>query len=326
MSTRIALDIRQLWRQLLRVNRPLTLVGAFMLATLLGTLVGLVVDPRVITGAPAWLKPAKFALSTSIYAFTFVWLLGFVRGHPRLVALSGNTVAAGLAIEVAVIVLQVVRGTTSHFNYTTPLDAALFSAMGAIIVLVWLVSLLLAVLLIAQRLPDPAFAWSLRLGLVIALVGMAVAFLMPRPTPEQLAVLSAGAPPASIGAHSVGVADGGPGLPIVGWSTVGGDLRVAHFFGLHALQVLPLIGWLLARWPSLGARRLWLVWAAGLSYLGLVIVLTWQALRGQSVIAPDGASLAAFGALGAVALLAAASLRLYPFRVAGTGNEVSVAG
>src|SRR6266851_4778441 len=285
-------------RQLLNVNQALTLVGVLMLATLLGTFVGLLVDPRVITGAPAWLKPAKFALSTSIYAFTFVWLLGFIRGHRRLVAISANTMAAALTIEVAIIILQVLRGTTSHFNYATPLDAALFSTMAVIIVLVWLMSVVAAVLLIAQRLPDSAFAWSLRLGLLIAIVGMAVAFLMPQPTPDQLAALSTGAAPTTIGAHSVGVADGGPGLPIVGWSTVGGDLRVAHFFGLHALQVLPFIGWLLARRPSLGARqRLLLVWTSGLAYLGLVVILTWQALRGQSVIAPDAATLAAFAVL-----------------------------
>jgi len=285
-------------RQLLNVNQALTLVGVLMLATLLGTFLGLLVDPRVITGAPAWLKPAKFALSSSIYAFTFVWLLGFVRGHPRLVAISANTVAAAVVIEVAIICLQVVRGTTSHFNYATLLDGALFSIMALVIVVLWLMSVVAAVLLIRQRLPDAAFAWSLRLGLLIALVGMAVAFFMPQPTPDQRAALSAGAAWTTIGAHSVGVADGGPGLPIVGWSTVGGDLRVAHFFGLHALQVLPFIGWLLARRPSLGARqRLLLVWTSGLAYLGLVVILTWQALRGQSVIAPDPTTLAAFGVL-----------------------------
>src|SRR6267143_483911 len=143
-------------RQLLKVNLALTLVGVLMLATLLGTFLGLLVDPRVITGAPAWLKPAKFALSSSIYAFTFVWLLGFVRGHPRLVALSGNIVAAALVIEVAIICLQVVRGTTSHFNYATPLDAALFTTMAGVIVVLWLMSAVAAGLLIFQRLPDQA--------------------------------------------------------------------------------------------------------------------------------------------------------------------------
>jgi hypothetical protein len=159
-------------------------------------------------------------------------------------------------------------------------------------------------MLLRQRIPDQAFAWSLRLGVLISSVGMAAAFFMVTPTPEQAAVAS-GHGPHIVGAHSVGVADGGPGLPIFGWSTVGGDIRVAHFVGLHALQVLPLFGWLLTRRRSLFALlttsdRLALVCTCGLGYLGLVTLLTWQALRGQSVIRPDDRTIAAAGALSAV--------------------------
>jgi hypothetical protein len=110
-------------RELLAINRPLTLVGVLFLVTLVGTLIGLAIDSRVITGAPAWLKPAKFAISSSINAFTFVWLLGFVRGHPRFVGFIANATALVLVVEVGIIIAQVVRGTTSHFNYSTPLDA-----------------------------------------------------------------------------------------------------------------------------------------------------------------------------------------------------------
>src|SRR5215212_1323917 len=103
--------------------------------------------------------------------------------------------------------------------------------------------------------------------------------------------LDAGEPVNVIGAHSVGVEDGGPGLPLVGWSTEGGDLRVPHFVCLHGMQILPLVGWLLTqpgarrRWPE--RHRIGLVWVAGLGYLGLTALLTWQALRGQSIIAAD---------------------------------------
>jgi hypothetical protein len=289
------------------LNAPLTLLGVGMVGTLIAALVGLVVDHQVITGAPAWLKPAKFAISITIYSFTFVYLLQFVRGHQRLVAFVANATAVALLVEMVIIVGQVIRGTTSHFNYSTPLDAALFMAMAGFITLVWVMALILGILLLRQRMADPVWAWSLRLSVLLALIGMAVAFLMTSPTATQLAGAQAGKGLPTSGAHTVGVADGGPGLPVLGWSTVAGDLRIPHFFGLHGLQVMLILGFLLtlpaARAQLSVGRRVALVWTAGLGYLGLIGLLTWQALRGQSIIAPDGLTLAVGGALlGAVAL------------------------
>lgn len=286
------------------VNRPLTFVGLLMLVTLVIAAIGLVADPRVITGDPAWLKPAKFAISIAVYCFTLLWLLTFVRGRERAVALVSWVIATALTVEMALIAGAAAAGTTSHFNFTTPLSTAVWMAMGGFIVLVWLMHLLAIVLLLIQRLSNRAFAWSLRLGLVVSAVGMAVAFLMTDPTTAQLTTARAGGGMTIVGAHSVGVPDGGAGLPITGWSTVGGDLRVPHFLGLHGLQVLPLVGFLVARFGRSWLRsshQIGLVWTAGLTYLGLVVISTWQALRGQSVIAPDAATLAALLTLVAVA-------------------------
>lgn len=286
-------------------NRPLAFIGFLMLLTLAVALAGIVVDPRVITGAPAWLKPAKFAVSISIYCFSLLWLLTFVRGHPRLVRLVSWATAIGLGVEMVLIAGAALLGTTSHFNVGTLSNGVVWGAMAFFIVLTWTMALLAAVLLLLQRLPDTALAWGLMLGLTVSLVGMAVAFFMTTPTPEQLAAADVGEGMPVAGAHSVGAEDGGPGLPIVGWSTEGGDLRVPHFFGLHALQVLPLFGWLLSafgpRWLGPG-RRVALVWTAGLSYLGLVLLLTWQALRGQPIVAPDALTLCTLFALAFVAV------------------------
>ena len=298
--------LRRAWA----LNAPLTLLGVVMVGTLFAALVGLVVDHQVITGAPAWLKPAKFAISVTIYCCTFVYLLQFVRGHRRLVAFVANVTAVALLIEMVIIVGQVIRGTTSHFNYSTPLDAALFGTMAGFITLVWVMALILGILLLRQRMPDPVWAWAIRLSVLIALVGMAVAFLMTSPTAAQLAGAQAGKGLSISGAHTVGVVDGGPGLPVLGWSTIAGDLRIPHFFGLHGLQVLLVLGLLLTL-PSARAmfsvrQRVALIWTAGLGYLGLIGLLTWQALRGQAIIAPDGLTLVAGGALvGAVALATA---------------------
>jgi ABA4-like protein len=275
-----------------RTNRPLTILGMTMILVFFATLAGVLVDHRIITGAPAWLKPAKFAISVSVYCFTFVWLLGFVESRPRLARFAGNVTVVSFIVEMTVILTQAARGTPSHFNVTTPLNTFLWLAMGLFIVLVWTMNLLLAILLFFERSPDRPFAWSLRLGLLVSLIGMCAGFFMVRPTPEQRAAMVAGRGPRIVGAHSSGVADGGPGLPVVGWSTVGGDFRVAHFFGIHAMQILPFFGWCIARRRNVFARfkeahRVALISTVGFAYLGFVLLLWWQALRSQSVIHPD---------------------------------------
>ena len=304
-----------LLRSAFAVNPALTILAVTMLITFAATLLGVFVDHRVIAGAPAWLKPAKFAISVSVYCFTFVWMVGFVENRPRLVRLLANVTVASLIVEMVVILTQAARGTTSHFNQTTPLNTALWSTMGAFIVLVWMMNLLLAIALLLQRMRDRTFAWSLRLGLLISAIGMATAFFMVTPTPEQGARIAAGYGPRIVGGHSVGVADGGPGLPVLGWSTVGGDLRIAHFFGLHALQVLPFLGWLLTRRkgllaPLTAGDRLTLVWCVGMAYLGLVLMLTWQALRGQPVVHPDTRTVAAASFLAVTFAISALSTML----------------
>ncbi len=312
-------DPRELLRHAWRINRPLTFAGVAMALTLVAALIGLLIDPRVITGAPAWLKPAKFAVSIAIFNFTLLWLLTFIQGHRRMVGLIAWGIAIALVVEEMLIVGQVLRGTTSHYNVSTPFDTAVWGAMAASIAIVWILTLLTTILLLVQRVPSPAFAWALRFGVLVSLAGMTVAVLMTLPTAAQQAASAVSGQMPISGAHSVGVADGGPGLPVVGWSTEGGDLRAPHFVGLHALQILPLFGWLLtvAGGAWFGARhRTAMVCVFGLAYLGIVVLLTWQALRGQSVVAPDGLTLGAFAAGAVVAGAAALGIVLHARRTA----------
>jgi hypothetical protein len=87
-------------------------------------------------------------------------------------------------------------------------------------------------------------------------------------------------------AHSVGVPDGGPGLPLLNWSARGGDLRVAHFFGMHALQVLPLAGYLLStrRAGSLTSNVERWVQAGGAVYALLALLLFLWAMSGRPLV------------------------------------------
>ena len=102
-----------------------------MLVVAGASLVGLLVDPRIITGAPAWLKPFKFAISTAIYSLTLAWIFGWLPDWPRVRRVVGWTTAIVFVLEVAIIDAQAWRGTTSHFNVSTPLNMVLFVVMGA---------------------------------------------------------------------------------------------------------------------------------------------------------------------------------------------------
>jgi hypothetical protein len=285
-------------RKLFAAAPGLTILGFIMAADLVFTLCGLVVDRRVITGAPAWLKPAKFALSTMIASWSFAYCIASTRIWRSFTRALDIALAAGLAIEIALIDMQAARGTTSHFNFATPLDGAVWAVMGVSILCIWLAMLLLTVVLFRQPYASSAWGWSLRLGMVLALIGTGSGGLMTVPNSQQLAVAHASGRLPIAGGHTVGAPDGGPGLPVTGWSADHGDLRVAHFLGMHGLQVLPLLAWWIARRRFAGDDRAQrnLVFAVAASYLALFGLVLWQAFRGQSIAQPDSLSLAGFTA------------------------------
>jgi hypothetical protein len=287
-----------------------------MLAALAASLAGLGLDPRMITGAPAWLKPAKFAASIAIYSFTLAWVFTYLPHWPRMRRRVGWTTAVAMFLELAIIDSQAWRGTASHFNTATLLDGALFTIMGATIVLQTVTSIAVAVALWRQAFEDTALGWALRLGMIITIVGAFTGGVMTGPTADQLAEARVTKQLKIAGAHTVGAPDGGPGLPGTGWSTTHGDLRIAHFVGLHALQAIPFFLFVLPRRWNMRAR-VRSVWVSSASYVALFGILLWQALRGQAIVAPDATTLWAIGAWAAVS-----TLGLYFARVGGREPHV----
>jgi len=274
-------------------------VGLFWFAAVMAALVPVLavaalVDDRTLLGARLWVKPMKFAISFALYGGTLAWLIARL---PRPARWVGRTVAAAATIEMVIIVGQAARGVRSHFNDDTPFDALLYSIMGVTIMVLWLATLAIAVRLLREPGTSRSTAVACHVGLAITLLGMALAFVM---------ALGTG--------HSVGVADGGPGLPLVGWSTTGGDLRISHFVGMHGLQVMPLLAAALAGTRLDEHTRARVVAACGAGYAAVVVLLFWQALRAQPLLAPDHLTLTALGAvvLGTAAGIAAALRRPRP--------------
>ncbi|HQI66766.1 MAG TPA: hypothetical protein PLJ54_10345 [Rhodoglobus sp.] len=295
----------------IRWHRPLLVLAAAMGVLVVVCLVGLVVDPRESLGVNVWEKPLKFAISTAVYAVTWSWLIGQLQRFQRVAWWAGTISAILLLIELVIITGAAAAGITSHFNVSTPFNTVLWSIMAASIGTLWVATFVVSIILFRNSLGDRARTLAIRAGALIALAGMALAFLMTGPTAAQLDDWQGIA-----GAHTVGLADGGPGLPLLGWSTVAGDLRIPHFIGMHALQAIPLALILI----ELAARRIAvlrdvdvryrLVAIVSAAYVAVLAVLTWQALRGQSIVAPDAATATATLVIAALALAAAAVVLL----------------
>jgi hypothetical protein len=261
------------------------LVPAFALAG--------VIDPRTLAGESVWAKPFKFAVSTVLYGTSLLWMMGLVTSRRRWAGRVASATAGIFTLEMVLIVLQAARGVHSHFNASTVFDFTVFMTMGAAIGLQTLMATAGLVLLLRSRISDRAMGIAARAGLAVAILGASMGGLMSKPTSDQLARAKETGVMKISGAHSVGTPDGGPGLPVVGWNREAGDLRPAHALGLHAAQALPLSAFFLfRRRRSRGSMlsdakqaRLVLIGSGG--YAGLTVLLAWQALRGEALLAPS---------------------------------------
>jgi hypothetical protein len=215
----------------------------------LPTLGAMALDARQLSGVSVWAKPLKFELSLALHWATVALLLGLLdparQGMP-LVRWALRIGAFATLVELLYIVLQAARGRASHFNNDTLLEAILYTALmgtGALLIVATTAALGLAL----WRHPAGGRRDAAWLGAVLGLLVASVATLL-------VAVpLSSGAI-AGPGPWVGGERSNGAGLPLVGWSVTGGDLRVPHFVATHLLQLLPLAGWLLGRWWPARAR------------------------------------------------------------------------
>ncbi len=218
-------------------------------------------DDTQLLGVSRWVKPMKFFLSVALMVWTMGWLLHYLDAKKKIRFISW-VIVVSMFIENAVIMLQSARGQQSHYNVTSALNGILFSIMGVFILIFTLGIIYAIVLYFRQKtfsIPED-YLWGIRLGLILFLIFSVEGGLM-------ISQLS----------HTIGAKDGSPGLPLVNWSTDYGDLRIAHFIGMHALQVLPLSAHLIFK-----TKKQVMIFAAVYFILALLILV--QALRGQPLV------------------------------------------
>jgi hypothetical protein len=260
-----------------------------------------ILDSRELLGVSVWEKPIKFYISVAIFSFTYSWLSSFLTRGGRWVKLTGLVIAISLAVEIVIILAMASIGETSHFNVSTPTAIAIWSIMATFISIVLFSTIFISLMILFQKQQGFNLKLALALGSINTAVGMGLAYLMTWPTATQLANYQGIA-----GAHAVGVSDGGPGLPFLGWSTVAGDLRVGHFFGLHSIQVAAILLAISLLLPI--AFRIPLILVGNLTWLGFVGIVTWQSLRAEPFASPSALTLTGLAGLLAVAALSFALL------------------
>ncbi len=225
-------------------------------------------DSRLVGGVNPWLKSVKFSLSITVYLWTLAWYLRYLRSNRLGLALIRWSAAISMVVVLFCVWMQSARGVLLHYNTDTFFDASVFGVMTLMLVVNSLAVVLTFILFFLDPadLP-PAYLWGIRFGLLLFIVAGWEGMLM---------LLHIG--------HTVGVPDGGPGLPLLNWSTQAGDLRIAHFAGIHALQLLPFIGYLLSRSRRLtpAAQTIWIT-AISCAY-GLVGIFLYSlAMAGKSL-------------------------------------------
>ncbi len=247
-------------------QRELAWCGAALLVLVPVGLAWARLDLRTVNGEAVGLKPTRFALSIGVYMLTASWMIGYVHLE-RLTSLpvraTVSMMIVGCAVELLLITLQAARARQSHFNISTPTDAGIYATMGLFAVLFIGAVLPLAWEIARRPRPgvDPVMIWAIVAGLLLTfLIGGGTGGYMSRSF-----------------THAVGPE--GWRLPFFGWSFRSGDIRIPHFFGIHAMQALPLIA---AAAQLARGRAGALLFAAGaLGYAALTLGLLHQALRGQ---------------------------------------------
>jgi hypothetical protein len=254
----------KLIEEIFRRNRPLAIMGSFFLVLAICLGLYATINTVEVLGINSIIKPIKFALSTWVYAWTMAYLLFYVNNQNRV---KWYSILATIVMlyENGVITIQAFRGKLSHFNQTELLGGILYALMGIMIVWLTTATLVISIRFILQKSYsiNKTFALSIKIGLLFFVIFSFFGGYM-----------------SVINSHNVGGKIGEAGLPLLNWSTLFGDLRVAHFFGIHSLQIIPLLGYYTSKRITNEKNATLIILIGSIVYLSFICFAIMQALEG----------------------------------------------
>lgn len=253
-----------LFNLFLKRNKILTYSGSLFLIAAIILGIYSTMNSVTVLGINSMIKPIKFTLSTWIYSWTLAYLLFYVNNQQKVKWFSYLS-AFVMLFENSVIIVQAFKGKLSHFNQSDIVGGILYAIMGMLIVWLTTATLILTIRFINQKIYSitPAFALSIKIGLLLFVIFSFFGGYM-----------------SVLNTHHVGGEMGNSGLPFLNWSTLYGDLRVAHFFGIHSLQIIPLVGYFISDKIKEENKAKKMVWFISLLYFMFISALAVQSLMG----------------------------------------------
>jgi hypothetical protein len=263
--------VREFFRELDRNDPLLSRLGwALLLAVpVFATLAFFIPGAALVN---PWIKPIKFSMSFSTFASTVSLLLLALQIPKWQLTLARRAIAASVALEILSLGMQAGRSAFGLAGHSF-VDSSLALLTNSMVMVNTAIVCGMLALFCANRvrsaMADGPMVAAIRYSIVIFLAGNAIGgYMLAR------------------GSHTVGTADGGPGLPFVNWSTIGGDLRIAHFISIHAIQIVPLFAYILSQMapiPAVKHRRM-AIGALALAVSAAVGATFVQAAMGRPLI------------------------------------------
>jgi hypothetical protein len=239
-------------------NEPMYYFGWLCLICAIVCFVLIKTTQTQVWGINAFYKPMKFYLSTVLLVWAMGWYMQYLPSNQSVTAYSWGMILL-LGFENIYITWRASQGELSHFNVTTPFSASMYSMMAVASASISFWTAYIGILFFSNKIADisESYLWGIRLGIILFVLFSLQGFAMGgRMT------------------HTIGGADGSEGLPVVNWSKKYGDLRIAHFLGMHALQIIPFLSFYVV-------RNVKMVFVLALVYGIITLAIFIQALQGK---------------------------------------------
>jgi len=220
------------FKRIHRADRVLSTLGWFQIFVMFVAVCSAPWDHSALEwAANPWAKVMRYAAGLAIYAWTLALFVQHIPNQQKVLGFVRWGIFGCLTVEILAMAVQAVRGLPSHYNVSGTDNALLFATIGLAMFLNSMLAFVVLFLYLWEDVDLPrAYLMGIRLGFVMFAIGSLEGMIM---------IINQ--------AHTFGAPDGGPGIPLLEWSTKAGDLRVAHLAGVFGIQALPLAGWAVHR-------------------------------------------------------------------------------